>query len=107
MKLQKKIIKLLQSLPESDRAVYLTPTENYIEEERLLKLSEKIDLEFMVIAHCNYGRQVAITDETGRHQYEYVSVNESIEVHSAKVYKDGDFAFELKEDITEHFHLIT
>jgi len=104
---EQQIIKLLQSLPETDRAVYLTPTENCIEEERLLELNENIDLEFMVIAHCEYVLQVAITDETGRHKYEYVPVDESIEVHPAKVYIDGDFAFELKEYITEHFHLIT
>ena len=103
---EQQIIKLIQSLPESDRAVYLTPNENYIEEERLLELSENIDLEFMVIAHCNYVQEVAVTDETGRHKYEYISLNETIEVHSAKVYIDGDFAFELKEDITKYFNLI-
>lgn len=101
------IIKLLQSLPESDRAVYLTLRENYLEEERVLELAENVDLEFKVIAHCNYVRQVAITDETGQHKYEYVSTNETIEVHSAKVHIDGDFAFELKEDITKYFNLIT
>lgn len=104
---EQQIIKLIQSLPESDRAVYLTPTENYIEEERLLELSENIDLEFMVIAHCNYVQEVAVTDETGRHKYEYVPVDEAMEIYSAKVYINGDFAFKLKEDITEHFHLIT
>lgn len=104
---EKKIIKLLQSLPESDRAVYLTPTENYIAEERVLELTENIDLEFKLIAHCDYVLEVAVIDETGRHKYEYVPVNESIEVHPAKVYIDGNLAFELKEDITEHFHLIT
>src|SRR5690554_2916847 len=103
----KKIIKLLQSLPESYRDVYLTPAENYIEEERVLELTENIDLEFKVIAHCNYGRQVAITDETGRHKYEYVSTNEVMEIHSAKVYIDVEFAFELKEDIIKYFILIT
>lgn len=104
---ESQIIKLLQSLPETDRAVYLNPSENYIEEERLLELSENIGLEFKVNAHCNYVLEVAVIDETGRHKYEYVPVDESIEVHPAKVYIDGDFAFELKEDITEHFHLIT
>lgn len=104
---ESQIIKLLQSLPESDRAVYLTPTENYIYEERLLELTENIDLEFMVIAHCNYVLEIAVTDETGQHKYEYASLNETIEVHPAKVYIDGEFAFELKEDITEHFYLIT
>ena len=104
---EQQIIKLIQSLPESDRAVYLTPTENYIHEEIVLELSENVDLEFRVFAHCDYVLEVAVTDETGRHKYEYASVNESIEVHPAKVYINGDFAFKLKEDITEHFHLIT
>lgn len=103
---EQQIIKLLQSLPESDRTVYLTPTENYIHEERVLELSENVDLEFRVFAHCNYVQEVAVTDETGRHKYEYVPVNESIEVHSAKVYINGDFVFKLKEDITEYLTLI-
>lgn len=104
---EQQIIKLIQSLPESDRAVYLTPTENYIYEERVLELSENVDLEFRVFAHCNYVQEVAVTDETGRHKYEYVPVSESIDIDFAKVYIDGDFAFILEEDITEHFHLIT
>lgn len=103
---ESQIIKLLQSLPESDRDVYLTPSDNYIEEERVLELTESIDLEFMVIAHCNYVLEVAVTDETGRHKYEYASINETIEVHSSKIYIDGVFAFELKEDITKYFTLI-
>lgn len=103
---ESQIIKLLQSLPESDRTVYLTLRENYLEEERVLELAENVDLEFKVNAHCNYVRQVAITDETGMYQFEYVSINETIEIYSAKIYIDGDFAFNLNVDITKFFTLI-
>lgn len=104
---ESQIIELLQSLPETDRAVYLNPSESYLEEERLLELSENIGLEFKVNAHCNYVLEVAVIDETGRHKYEYVPVDEAMEIYSPKIYIDGDFAFNLMEDIIEHFYLIT
>lgn len=103
---EQQIIKLIQSLPESDRNVYLNPTETCIVEDREIELKEDVFLEFMVIAYCDYVRQIAITDETGRHQYEYVSLNETIDIYPAEIYIDGVFAFELTEDITKYFTLI-